>query len=218
VRIVIGEDGALFREGLARLLEDAGHDVVAKTDDAPSLIAAVDAELPELAVVDIRMPPDNTDDGARAARTLRDTHPKLGIVLLSQHIDTQHSVDLVSSGRFGYLLKDRVFDVDDFLDALRRVANGGSALDPEVVSLLLGPLRSTDQLATLTPREREVLALMAEGRTNLGIARRLWLTERTVETHIASILSKLGIGADKEDHRRVLAVLTYLNHRRTPVT
>lgn len=216
MRIVIGEDGTLFREGLARLLEDAGHEVVAKTADAPSLIAAVDTTLADLAIVDIRMPPDNTDDGARAARALRDTHPELGIVLLSQHMETHHSVELVSSGRFGYLLKDRVFDVDDFLDALRRVANGGSALDPEVVSLLLSPLRATDQLAALTPREREVLALMAEGRTNRGIARRLWLTERTVETHVASILAKLGLGADEEDHRRVLAVLTFLNHRRTP--
>jgi DNA-binding NarL/FixJ family response regulator len=217
VRIVIGEDGTLFREGLARLLDDAGHEVVAKTVDAPSLIAAVDTTLADLAIVDIRMPPDNTDDGARAARILRANHPELGIVLLSQHMETNHSVELVSSGRFGYLLKDRVFDVDDFLDALRRVANGGSALDPEVVSLLLSPLRASDQLAALTPREREVLALMAEGRTNRGIARRLWLTERTVETHVASILAKLGLGADEEDHRRVLAVLTFLNHRRTSV-
>ena len=217
MRIVIGEDGTLFREGLARLLEDAGHEVVAKTVDAPSLIAAVDTTLADLAIVDIRMPPDNTDDGARAARILRDNHPELGIVLLSQHMETNHSVELVSSCRFGYLLKDRVFDVDDFLDALRRVANGGSALDPEVVSLLLSPLRASDQLAALTPRERQVLALMAEGRTNRGIARRLWLTERTVETHVASILAKLGLGADEEDHRRVLAVLTFLNHRRTSV-
>ncbi len=216
MRVVIGEDSTLFREGLARLLEDAGHEVVAKAADAPGLVQAVDNELPDLAIVDVRMPPDNTDDGARAARRLRDTHPELGIVLLSQHVETHHSVELVSAGRFGYLLKDRVFDVDDFLDALRRVAGGGSALDPEVVSLLLGPLRATDQLATLTPREREVLALMAEGRTNRGIARRLWLTERTIETHIASILAKLGIGGDEEDHRRVLAVLTFLNHRRVP--
>jgi DNA-binding NarL/FixJ family response regulator len=216
MRIVIGEDSALFREGLARLLEDAGHHVVAKAADAPSLVRAVDAELPDLAIVDVRMPPDNTDDGARAARRLRETHPELGIVLLSQHVETHHSVELVSSGRFGYLLKDRVFDVDDFLDALQRVASGGSALDPEVVSLLLSPLRATDPLVRLTPREREVLTLMAEGRTNRGIARRLWLTERTVETHIASILSKLGVGADEEDHRRVLAVLTFLNHRRVP--
>jgi serine/threonine-protein kinase PknK len=216
MRVVIGEDSALFREGLARLLEDAGHDVVAKAADAPTLIQAVETELPDLAIVDIRMPPDHTDDGARAARRLRETHPELGIVLLSQHVETHHSVELVSSGRFGYLLKDRVLDVDDFMDALRRVAAGGSALDPEVVSLLLSPLRSTDRLATLTPRERDVLALMAEGRTNLGIARRLWLTERTVETHIGSILAKLGLGAEEEDHRRVLAVLVFLNHRRTP--
>jgi DNA-binding NarL/FixJ family response regulator len=218
MRIVIGEDSALFREGLARLLEDAGHDVVAKADDAPSLVRAVDDELPDLAIVDVRMPPDHTDDGARAARRLRETHPELGIVLLSQHVETHHSVDLVSSGRFGYLLKDRVFDVDDFIDALVRVAAGGSALDPEVVSMLLSPLRSTDQLAALTPREREVLALMAEGRTNRGIARRLWLTERTIETHVTSILAKLGLGGGDEDHRRVLAVLAFLNHRRIPGT
>ena len=216
MRVVIGEDSALFREGLARLLEDAGHDVVAKAADAPALIEAVDAQLPDLAIVDVRMPPDETDDGARAARRLRETHAELGIVLLSQHVETHHSIELVSLGRFGYLLKDRVFDVDDFLDALRRVADGGSALDPDVVSVLLGPLRSTNQLATLTPREREVLALMAEGRTNRGIARRLWLTERTVETHVASILAKLGIGADEEDHRRVLAVLAFLQHRGAP--
>jgi DNA-binding NarL/FixJ family response regulator len=216
VRVVIGEDSALFREGLARLLEDACHDVVAKAADAPALIKAVDTNRPDLAIVDVRMPPDNTDDGARAARRLRESHPTLGIVLLSQHIETHHSVELVGSGRFGYLLKDRVFDVDEFLDALDRVANGGSALDSEVVSLLLRPLRATDQLAALTAREREVLALVAEGRTNRGIARRLWLTDRTVETHIASILAKLGIGADDEDHRRVLAVLAFLNHRREP--
>jgi DNA-binding NarL/FixJ family response regulator len=216
MRVVIGEDSALFREGLARLLEDAGHEVVAKAADAPSLVQAVDTELPDLAIVDVRMPPDQTDDGARAARRLRDTHPGLGIVLLSQHVETHHSVELVSSGRFGYLLKDRVLDVDDFMDALRRVADGGSALDPEVVSRLLSPLRGGDQLASLTPREREVLALMAEGRTNLGIARRLWLTERTIETHIANILAKLGLSAGEEDHRRVLAVLAFLNHRRTP--
>jgi DNA-binding NarL/FixJ family response regulator len=216
VRVVIGEDSALFREGLARLLEDAGHEVVGKAGDAPGLIRAVDAHAPDLAIVDVRMPPDLTDDGARAARRLREAHPGLGIVLLSQHVETQHSVELVSSGRFGYLLKDRVFDVDDFIDALRRVAAGGSALDPEVVSRLLSPLRAGNRLGRLTPREREVLALMAEGRTNLGIARRLWLTERTVETHIASILAKLGLVAGEEDHRRVLAVITFLNHRGAP--
>jgi DNA-binding NarL/FixJ family response regulator len=210
VRIVIGEDSALFREGLASLLVDAGHDVVAKAVDAPSLIAAVDEADPDLAVIDIRMPPDHTDDGARAARTIRAAHPELGIVLLSQHVETRHSVDLVSTGRFGYLLKDRVLDVDDFLDALRRVAAGGSALDPEVVGRLIGSHRTGDPLSALTAREREVLAAMAEGRTNVGIARRLWLTERTVETHIGSIMAKLGLAADEESHRRVQAVLVYL--------
>ncbi len=211
MRIVIGEDSALFREGLARLVEDAGHEVVAKAADAPSLVAAVDATAPDLVIIDVRMPPDLTDDGARAARVVRGTHPELGIVLLSQHVETRHSVELVASGRFGYLLKDRVFDVNDFLDALRRVAAGGSALDPEVVSRLIGVNRTGDPIAALTPREREVLALMAEGRTNVGIARRLWLTERTVETHVGSILAKLGLATSDEDHRRVLAVLAYLS-------
>ena len=216
MRVVIGEDSALFREGLARLLEDAGHEITAKAHDAPSLERAVDRDLPDLAIVDVRMPPDMTDDGARAARRLRESHPQLGIVLLSQHVETQHSVELVASGRFGYLLKDRVFDVDDFMDALRRVAEGGSALDPEVVTRLLSPLRGSGPLARLTPREGEVLALMAEGRTNLGIARRLWLTERTVETHVTSILGKLGLRAGAEDHRRVLAVLAFLDPHRAP--
>ncbi|MED7928158.1 response regulator transcription factor [Nonomuraea sp. LP-02] len=211
MRIVIGEDSALFREGLARLLADAGHEVVAKAQDAPGLIAAVTSANPELAIIDIRMPPDLTDDGARAARQIRDTHPELGIVLLSQHVETRHSVDLVSRGRFGYMLKDRVFDVDDFFDALQRVAAGGSALDPEVVARLIGGRRADDPLASLSAREREVLALMAEGRTNVGIARRLWLADRTVETHVSSILAKLGLANSEEDHRRVLAVLLYLN-------
>ena len=215
MRVVIGEDSALFREGLAGLLADAGHEVVAKAADAPSLIAAVDTARPDLAVIDIRMPPDHTDDGAPAARAIRDRHPELGIVLLSQHIETRHSVDLVSRGRFGYLLKDRVLDVDDFLDAIRRVAAGGSALDPEVVSRLIGGHRGEDPLAALTAREREVLAAMAEGRTNVGIARRLWLTERTVETHVGSIMAKLGLAADEESHRRVQAVLVFLGQAST---
>lgn len=220
MRLVIGEDSALFREGLASLITDAGHEVVGKAADAPSLIATVDAELPDLAIIDIRMPPDHTDDGARAARVLRDRHPALAILLLSQHIETQHSVALVSSGRFGYLLKDRVLDVDDFLDALRRVVAGGSALDPEVVRRLLTPHRSRDPLHTLTSRERDVLGLMAEGRNNLGIARRLWLTERTIETHIKNIMTKLNLNIAEEDHRRVLAVLTFLNgqHDTAPPT
>jgi DNA-binding NarL/FixJ family response regulator len=213
MRIVIGEDSALFREGLARLLTDAGHEVVAKAHDAPTLLTAVQTARPDLAIIDVRMPPDHTDDGARAARQIRASHPDLGIVLLSQHIETRHSVDLVAGGRFGYLLKDRVFDVEDFLDALRRVAAGGSALDAEVVGRLLGGQRANDPLGSLTTRERDVLALMAEGRTNLGIARRLWLTDRTVESHVGSILAKLGLSSSDEDHRRVLAVLLYLGRR-----
>ncbi|MFC4530097.1 response regulator [Sphaerisporangium dianthi] len=210
MRIVIAEDSALFREGLARLLTDAGHEIVAKIGDAVALITAVEAHEPDLAIVDIRMPPDHTDDGARAARTLRQRWPSMGVLLLSQQIETRHSLELVAQGGFGYLLKDRVFDVDDFLDALRRVASGGSALDPEVVTRLLNANQRDNPLATLTAREREVLALMAEGRTNVGIARRLWLTDRTVETHIGSIMSKLGLPTTDEDHRRVLATLTYL--------
>jgi DNA-binding NarL/FixJ family response regulator len=204
VRIVIGEDSALFREGLARLLEDAGHEVVGRAGDATALVEAVEAEKPDLAI---------TDDGARAAKELRSRDPELAIVLLSQHVETRHSVELVSGGRVGYLLKDRVFEVDDFMDALRRVAAGGSALDPEVVATLLGPRRQDDPLALLTPRERDVLALMAEGRNNVGIARRLFLTDRTVETHIASIMQKLGLHETGEEHRRVLAVLTWLGVR-----
>ena len=207
MRIVIGEDSALFREGLARLLADAGHDVVARAEDATTLVAEVRRTRPDLAVIDIRMPPDLTDDGARAARLIRERHPDIAIVLLSQHVETKHSVDLVSSGGFGYLLKDRVLDVDDFLASLERVAAGGSALDPEVVARLLG---ARDGLDALTAREHDVLALMAEGLTNVGIARRLFLTERTVETHIGSILAKLGLTTNQEEHRRVLAVLRYL--------
>ena len=206
---MIGEDSALFREGLVRLLADAGHEIVGKAEDAPTLVATVLSTRPDLAIIDIRMPPDRTDDGARAARELREDDPTLGIVLLSQHLETRHSVELVTRGHFGYLLKDRVFDVDDFLDALRRVAAGGSALDPDVVAGLLTPRRN-DPLSTLTTREREVLALMAEGRTNVGIARRLWLTARTVETHVSSIMAKLGLADTDEDHRRVLAVLAWL--------
>ena len=213
MRIVIGEDSALFREGLARLLEDAGHEVVGRAGDAVGLVDQVDRERPDLAIIDVRMPPDGTDDGARAARELRSRDPDLAIVLLSQHVETRHSVELVAGGRFGYLLKDRVFDVDDFMDSLRRVAAGGAALDPEVVATLLGPRRENDPMALLTSREREVLALMAEGRNNSGIARRLFLTDRTVETHIASIMNKLGLHENGEEHRRVLAVLTWLGVR-----
>lgn len=215
MRIVIGEDSTLFREGLARLLEDAGHDVVGTAANAPALIEQVTTLRPDLAIIDIRMPPDGTDDGARAARTLREQWPELPVVLLSQHLETRHSVELVRGGHFGYLLKDRAFDVDDFLDALRRVAAGGSALDPEVVTTLLGPSRHDDPLDRLTRRERDVLELMAEGRTNAGIARRLVLNERTIETHVTSILMKLDLAESADEHRRVLAVLTWLGLRPT---
>jgi DNA-binding NarL/FixJ family response regulator len=211
VRIVIAEDSTLFREGLASLLTDAGHTIVARVADATSLLVAVRDERPDLVIVDVRMPPDHTDDGARAAMLLRAEHPRLGVLLLSQHIETTHSVHLVSTGSFGYLLKDRVLDVDDFLDALQRVASGGSALDPEVVSRLISINSVNGPLHTLTSREREVIALMAQGRTNAGIAERLFLSERTVETHIASLLMKIGIDPSADGHRRVLAVLAFLN-------
>jgi DNA-binding NarL/FixJ family response regulator len=210
VRIVIGEDSALFRAGLARLLVDAGHEIVGLAGDADSLVTTVAESSPRLVIIDVRMPPELTDDGARAAKRLRGLYPELAIVLLSQHVETRHSTELVTGGRFGYLLKDRVLAVDEFLDALERVAAGGSALDPEVVESLIGRSRAEDRLAALTGREREVLALMAEGCTNVGISRRLWLTERTVETHIGSILGKLGLLVNDEQHRRVLAVLAYL--------
>ncbi len=209
MRVVIGEDSALFRHGLELLLRDAGHDVVAAVADATALVEAVARETPDIAVADIRMPPGGDDDGALAAARIRRDHPGVAIMLLSQHVETRHTLDLVAAGGFGYLLKDRVLDVDDFLDALRRVAGGGSALDPEVVAALVGNRRD-DPLEALSPREREVLALMAEGRTNAGIARRLWLTDRTVETHVRSILGKLGISGGEDDHRRVLAVLAHL--------
>ena len=216
MRIVIGEDSALFREGLARLLVDAGHEVVAKAGDADALESAVHAAHPDVAIIDIRMPPDHADDGARVARRLRSAYPELGILVLSQHVETRHSVDLVATGGFGYLLKDRVLDVNDFLDAVSRIAGGGSALDPEVVGRLLRPRADDSALALLTPREREVLSLMAEGRTNRGIAQRLYLSERTVETHVASILGKLDLASGEEDHRRVLAVIAYLSSLPSP--
>jgi len=218
MRIVIGEDSVLFREGLAALLADSGHDIVAKAGDAPGVIREVDTHRPDLVIIDVRMPPDLTDDGARSAKEIRHRHPELGIVLLSQHIETRHSVELVAGGRFGYLLKDRILDVDDFLDALHRVARGGSALDPEVVTRLIDGQRRSGPLNSLTNRERDVLTLMAEGRTNRGIARRLWLTDRTVETHVGSILAKLGLTDTDEDHRRVMAVLTYLSHQAAGTT
>jgi DNA-binding NarL/FixJ family response regulator len=210
MRIVIAEDTVLLREGLAGLLEDAGHEVVARAGDAEALMAVVAEYEPDLAVVDVRMPPDYEDEGMRAAADIRRDHPDTAVLVLSQHVETRYALELVGAGGFGYLLKHRVLDVDDFLDAARRVSEGGSALDPEVVATLLSPQPRDDTLGELTPREREVLALMAEGRTNAAIAKRLWLTERTVETHVRSILGKLGLPVSGDDHRRVLAVLTYL--------
>lgn len=210
MRVVIADDSALVREGLARLLAEAGYDVVAKVGDADALLEAVAEHAPDLVIADVRMPPGMDDDGARAALRLRRARPTLPIVLLSQHVETRWSTDLATTGGFGYLLKDRVLDVDDFLDALQRVAAGGSALDPEVVAALVRPATRDDPLATITARERDVLALIAEGRSNAAIARRLWLTERTVESHVRRILTKLGLYDSEDDHRRVLAVLTYL--------
>lgn len=211
MRLVIAEDTVLVREGLAGLLEDAGHTVLARVGDAESLLAVIAEHEPELAIVDVRMPPTFEDEGMKAAVEIRRSHPRTAVLVLSQHIESRHAVDLVhSGGGFGYLLKDRVLDVDEFLEAAERVAHGGSALDPEVVKQLIAPPQDGGPLADLTPREREVLALMAEGRTNASIAKQLWLTERTVETHVSSILGKLGLALSEEDHRRVLAVLAYL--------
>ena len=209
MRLVIAEDTALLREGLAGLLEDAGHAVLARVGDAESLLAVVAEHEPDLASVDVRMPPTYEDEGMRAAVEIRRLHPDTAVLVLSQHVEGRYAVELVGSGGgFGYLLKDRVLEVDEFLEAADRVSNGGSALDPEVVKQLLLPPH--DALAELTPREREVLGLMAEGKTNAGIARQLWLTEKTVETHVSSILGKLGLPLDGDTHRRVLAVVTYL--------
>jgi DNA-binding NarL/FixJ family response regulator len=211
VRIVIAEDAVLLREGLAGLLEDAGHAVVAKVGDGEALRAVVAEHEPDLAIVDVRMPPTFEDEGMRAAADIRQAHPRTAVLVLSQHVESRHAVALVSSGGgFGYLLKDRILDVDEFLDAADRVAAGGSALDPEVVKHLLAPPKEDGMLAALTPREREVLGLMAEGHTNAGIAKHLWLTEKTVETHVSSILGKLGLSRSADGHRRVLAVLAYL--------
>ena len=206
---MIAEDSVLFREGLSRLLSEAGYDVVAEVGDADALLAAARELDPDICVVDVRMPPDLDADGARAARTLRAERPGLPVLLLSQHVETRHSVELVARGGFGYLLKDRVLRVGDFLDAVARVAAGGSALDPEVVGALVGP-RRTGGLAALTDREREVLALVAEGRSNGSIAAALTVAERTVETHMRGVFLKLGIAEEVTSHRRVTAVLAYL--------
>ena len=212
LRVVIAEDAALFREGLVRLLGERGHRVVAAVADGRALVEAVAAHRPDVAVVDIRMPPTHTDEGLRAALELRRAHPGTGVLVLSQYIETRYAARLLegNAAGVGYLLKDRVADVREFVDALARVAAGGTALDPEVVSQLLGAGRNADDLAALTPREREVLALMGEGRSNAGIAERLVVTERAVEKHVTSIFGKLQLPALPADHRRVLAVLTFL--------
>jgi DNA-binding NarL/FixJ family response regulator len=211
MRVVIAEDQVLLRAGLGRLFADGGHDIVASLGDATSLPAAVSTSNPDLVVVDIRMPPTFTDEGARAARELKRLHPDLGVLMLSQHIETTHTIDLIPLAGFGYLLKDRVLEVDDFLSAAERVARGGSALDPHVVATLLAGRRNDDPLAALTDRERTVLQLMAEGLTNTGIAKRLHLSERTIEAHVRHLLTKLDMPDSENDHRRVHAVLAHLS-------
>jgi DNA-binding NarL/FixJ family response regulator len=211
VRVVIAEDQVLLREGLGRLFEDAGHEVVASLGDAEGLPLAITEHDPDLVVLDVRMPPSFTDEGARAAAELKQTHPALGVLVLSQHIETTHAVELVALGGFGYLLKDRVLQVGEFLSAAERVAQGGSALDPKVVASLVSARGDDDRLAHLTEREHEVLELMAEGLTNAGIAKRLYLSERTVEAHVRHVLMKLNIPEREDAHRRVLAVLARLS-------
>ena len=215
IRVVIAEDSVLLREGIARLLEESGFEVAAQAGDAEDLLRKVGAHKPDVAVVDVRMPPTHTDEGLRAAHRIRADHPGVGVLVLSQYVEEAYALDLLaqSTESTGYLLKDRISDVDSFTDAVRRVANGGSALDPEVVALLLGRRRREDPLASLTPREREVLGLMAEGRSNAAIAEALVVTERAVEKHVTSIFTKLDLTPAAEDHRRVLAVLRYLQSR-----
>jgi DNA-binding NarL/FixJ family response regulator len=213
VRVVIADDSVLLREGLARLLGDAGFEVVGQAADADDLLRKVRAHKPAVAITDIRMPPTQTDEGLRAAQQIRGELPGVAVLVLSQFIDEGYAFELLqgSAEGVGYLLKDRVADIDGFADAVRRVADGGSVLDPEVVTQLLGRRKSDDPLGRLTPREREVLALMAEGRTNHAVARELVVTERAIEKHVTSIFAKLGLSSTEDGHRRVLAVLTYLN-------
>lgn len=211
MRIVIGEDSALFREGLSALLESAGHQVVARASTAATAVAQVRALHPDVVILDVRMPDDA--EGIEAALEIRDWRPPTPVMLLSQHVETRRSVELVTSGAIGYLLKDRVLDVEEFMSALRRVAAGGTSLDPEVVQRLLGAARASSVLEGLAPRENEVLALMARGWSNAAIAQRLFLSERTVETHISSIFSKLGMIESPDGNRRVRAILTYLDAR-----
>jgi DNA-binding NarL/FixJ family response regulator len=212
MRVVVADDSVLLREGIARLLAESGFEVVAQAGDGEELLRKVGAHKPDVAVVDVRMPPTHTDEGLRAAQRIRAEHPGTAVLVLSQYVEEAYALDLLSeSGESsGYLLKDRVADIATFTEAVRRVANGGSALDPEVVGLLLGRRRRVDPLAVLTPREREVLGLMAEGRSNAAMAAALVVTERAVEKHVTAIFSKLDLPPAVDDHRRVLAVLVFL--------
>jgi DNA-binding NarL/FixJ family response regulator len=213
-RVVVADDDVLLREGIASLLSDAGYTVVGRASDARTLLGTVRGALPDLVIADIRMPPTQTAEGIEVARVIRDEFPEIGILLLSAHVELETTIDLLNSGdRIGYLLKTRILKVADLTDALDRIAAGGSVIDPAVVRELFAKQRRTDPLAVLTDREREVLALVAEGRSNNGIAHRLWISEGAVEKHVRSILSKLQLPATDEDHRRVLAVLTFLDAR-----
>jgi len=214
LRVVLAEDDVLLREGLASLLQRSGFEVVGQAGDATGLLALVAGQTPDLVVVDIRMPPTHTAEGLDAARQIRTQHPEIGILVLSAHVEVDHAMELLASGRgVGYLLKSRVTDVEEFLDTLGRIAKGGSVVDPTLVAELVAARHRDDPLAELSAREREVLALMAEGRSNAGIAHRLWVTEGTVEKHVRSILTKLTLPETTDDHRRVLAVLTFLDSR-----
>jgi DNA-binding NarL/FixJ family response regulator len=214
MRVVIADDSLLMREGVAKLLEGAGFEVVGQASNADELLLKVRSYKPDVAVVDVRMPPTHTDEGAQAATLIRQQFPGIGVLLLSQVIEANHALRLFGErpDGFGYLLKDRVIEVDDFIDAVRRVARGGTAVDPQVVAQLVGRRRPDDPLDELTEREREVLRLMAEGQSNQGIGRKLFLSPKTVETHVHRVFSKLGLEPGADENRRVLAVLTYLGH------
>jgi len=215
VRIVVAEDSLLFREGLVRLLESKGFEVVAQAGDANGLSQAVESHHPELVIVDVRMPPTHTDEGLVAAVELKNRHPDLGVLVLSHHVESHQAIRLLADNPsgVGYLLKDRVTDLADFAESVARVGSGGSVIDPEVIGTLLSRRQHQDDLKDLTPREHEVLALMAEGRTNQAIRERLFLSPKTVESHVSSIFTKLGLLPAPDDHRRVLAVLTYLRSK-----